>query len=345
MDTKERLTLEEADASTLIACEHRHRYRLAASLLGRRRVLDLCCGSGYGTAILAETAKQVHGVDVDAATIDRAAAKVAGSSPISFEVGDALEFLRRPDLLERFDALVCFEGLEHLQRLDAVLERLHELASAGMALIVSVPNSRAFGEDNEFHVTDFSWETAVERIGSLPGASILTQYLAEGSILCSADGELARAGGQVVLGDRHEPEYANHYVVCVGLGTVETDATMQMEAAPVANRYMQNLQRANASLRGVNHRLTRARLGKSDSAAGTLVAKYEDVTERLARVERDHHALVAEHDGWVRRCLDAEAREEALRAQLSETERRLEPLLVRAALRAVSRDDRSGQQS
>ena len=53
MDVVERLTLEAAQADTMVACEHRHRYEFAAALCDGRRVLDLCCGSGYGSAILA----------------------------------------------------------------------------------------------------------------------------------------------------------------------------------------------------------------------------------------------------------------------------------------------------
>ncbi|ADB53863.1 class I SAM-dependent methyltransferase [Conexibacter woesei] len=337
MDTKERLTLEEASAPTLIACEHRHRYRLAASLLRDKRVLDLCCGSGYGASILAETAGSVHGVDFDAATIGDAAARVSAEVPVSFEVGDAVDFLQRPDVLERFDAVVCFEGLEHLHRLDAMLERLHELAAAGMTMIVSVPNSRGLEEDNEYHVTDFSWEEAVERIGSIPGATMLTQYLAEGSLLCKADSDRSEVDGHVVLGDRNEPEYANHYVVCVGVDADEVDAVMEVEAAPVANRYMRNLERANSSLRITNQRLAQHRLGRSDSGAGALVAKYEAATARLRQLEEEQAALVAEHEGWVHRCLDAEAREQELRERLADAERRLDPLLVRAVVKAVAR--------
>src|SRR5258708_16667252 len=104
MDVVERLTLEAARADTMLAREHRHRYEFAAQLCAGARVLDLCCGSGYGTEILASTAAEVVGVDNDAATIDLAQATLAPS----FELADALAFLTQ-DLPARFDVIVCFE--------------------------------------------------------------------------------------------------------------------------------------------------------------------------------------------------------------------------------------------
>lgn len=333
-ETKERLTREEASAATLIACEHRHRYTLGAALFAGKRVLDLCCGSGYGTLLLAESAHSVHGVDFDPGTIAHAAAAAPTGSAVSFEVGDALEFLQRPDIVERFDAIVCFEGLEHLHQLDATLERLRNLAEAGVTMILSVPNSRGLGEENEFHVTDFSWEEAVERIGSFPGATVLTQYLAEGSVLCGADEWRGVVGGEIVLEDRNEPEYANHFVICVGVEPTETLATLQLAASPLSNRYMRSIERANAALRLANRRLARAQLGKFDSSAASLVEEFRD---RTLALEKEYADLKLDYRGWIERGLAAEAREEELRQQVAALEARLNSLPVRAAEKLVKR--------
>ncbi|MFZ1155412.1 MAG: methyltransferase domain-containing protein, partial [Solirubrobacteraceae bacterium] len=153
MDIRERLSLESVSEHTVIACEHIHRYDFAAALCGGLRVLDLACGSGYGSAILAETATAVHGVDNDVATIDLAVATVGQRTEATFEVADAIAVLGG-DLSDRYDAIVCFEALEHLSDLESAVRGLREQAARGVQLIVSVPNSRAFEEDNEFHVTD-----------------------------------------------------------------------------------------------------------------------------------------------------------------------------------------------
>jgi 2-polyprenyl-3-methyl-5-hydroxy-6-metoxy-1,4-benzoquinol methylase len=342
----ERLTLEAATAPTLIACEHRHRYRFAASVLAGARVLDLCCGSGYGARVLAETAGAVHGVDIDATTIDTAAATISGPVPITFEAADALDFVRRADVSERFDAIVCFEGLEHLPELDRILERLRELAEGGMKMVLSVPNSEGLGEDNEFHLTDFSYEEALERIGSFPGATVLTQYLAEGSVITMTEPGGGEVDAHAVLDERDEPEYANHYIVCVGeaLSAALPDGLMQLEAAPLANRYMRNLERANKVLWRTNQRLGRSHLGKADSAAGALVAKYEAAAAALTDAQTRLEDLEREHQAWIARCLGAEAREEALRDQLRATQVRLSTMLANGLRKAVRRERRLGDQ-
>ncbi|HEU0315736.1 MAG TPA: class I SAM-dependent methyltransferase, partial [Solirubrobacteraceae bacterium] len=109
MGVQERLTLAAVAEPTLIAGEHLHRYEFAAALCAGLRVVDLCCGAGYGAEILATRAATVHGVDYDAATIDLATQALARDGTITFELADATAFLRR-DLRDRFDAIVCFEG-------------------------------------------------------------------------------------------------------------------------------------------------------------------------------------------------------------------------------------------
>ena len=54
--------------------EHWHRYHFAARWAMGRRVLDVACGEGYGTALLARTAAQVTGVDISTQAIGHAQA-------------------------------------------------------------------------------------------------------------------------------------------------------------------------------------------------------------------------------------------------------------------------------
>lgn len=284
MDVKERLSLEEVSEHTLIACEHRHRYELAAELASGLRVVDLCCGSGYGTAILAETAGEVHGVDIDAATVDLAAATVGRETEATFEARDALAFLRE-DLAERFDVIVCFEGLEHLPDVEGAFRELRRHSEAGVRIIASIPNSKAFEEENDFHLTDFGWEEAREAWEDFDGAVMLFQYLAEGSVILadSADDLDAR----LINLDYGGPEFANHYLVAVGFDPEAVNAAhrarAQLTVAPVYNRYMRILERANVELRRRNAQLARGLIGRADSAAASFVSRLE---QRVAELEQ-----------------------------------------------------------
>src|SRR4051812_14059261 len=55
-----------------IELEHLHRYLVAAHLCESKDVLDVACGNGYGSYILAQIAREVCGVDVDPETIHHA---------------------------------------------------------------------------------------------------------------------------------------------------------------------------------------------------------------------------------------------------------------------------------
>ena len=48
-----------------IGYEHLHRYAFATQFVRNKRVLDLASGEGYGSNLLAKTAKQVVGIDID----------------------------------------------------------------------------------------------------------------------------------------------------------------------------------------------------------------------------------------------------------------------------------------
>ena len=88
---------------------------------------------------------------------------------MSFEAADAIEFLGR-ELDESWDAIVCFEGIEHFKDPGSAATALHRLADRGMRLVISIPNSRTFGEKNEFHLTDFGFDEAMDLFAQLGDA-------------------------------------------------------------------------------------------------------------------------------------------------------------------------------
>lgn len=321
MDVVERLALSAVEAHSLIAVEHLHRYDLAAELCRGLRTVDLGCGSGYGTRALRETCPAVTGIDNDQATIDVARQTIGRDVDVTFEVADALEFLKR-DLESEFDAIVMFETLEHLPGVDSVFEALRRHAHRGIRIVLSVPNSRWFEEDNPHHQTDFGYEEVTDAFAGFDDCTILYQFLAEGSLIRSIDG--GDVAGRLVATERGEPEYANHFIACVNLSEALARlpdwARMHLEAAPLYNRYMRNLERAHRELHRTNARLAGAKLGKSDSAAVSVLAKIErerqlleelrlkyeydpsSLTERQAHLRRidELHAQALDLEGQIR---------------------------------------------
>ena len=110
--TGERVVLGRSDhAAEEYELEHVSRYIFARAYARDRFVVDVACGTGYGSAILAEAgATLVHGYDVDPASIEFASREWAGPG-VSFAVADACLL---PEGDATVDAVVTFETIEHL---------------------------------------------------------------------------------------------------------------------------------------------------------------------------------------------------------------------------------------
>lgn len=139
----------ETMGGRLLEAEHVARYRWATALVAGNRVLDAGCGTGYGSDLLAEAATEVVGVDVDpGAFADREPRR----SNVSLTVADLRAL---PDELGRFDAVVCFEVLEHLDDPDPALDGLVRVLAPGGILVVSSPNRDVYPPGNPYHKHEF----------------------------------------------------------------------------------------------------------------------------------------------------------------------------------------------
>lgn len=116
--------------------DHVARYEWAASLLETgETVLDLGCGAGYGSSILAAKAAGVTGLDRDPAAIRYAETHY---KPINVNYR-ARDFNTWGPSFGRFSTAVCFEVIEHIEDPITLLSDLN-----AERLIASVPNELVF---------------------------------------------------------------------------------------------------------------------------------------------------------------------------------------------------------
>jgi O-antigen biosynthesis protein len=135
-----------------IVYEHFHRYLWAAGLVRGRRVLDLGSGEGFGAALLAATAAEVVGVDVDPAAVEHARRNYARDG-LTFQTGSALDLGAFAS--GSFGAVVAFEMIEHVSEQERLLDEVRRVLAEDGILFVSTPDrdrySEAAGQVNEFH--------------------------------------------------------------------------------------------------------------------------------------------------------------------------------------------------
>jgi hypothetical protein len=162
--------------------EHVARYAFARGYARGKRVLDAGCGTGYGSAELAQSAAEVTGVDIAPDAIEYASANY----PIA-----GLRFLEAsctivPFPAESFDLVVAFEVIEHLTDYRAFLNECARVLTREGLLIVSSPNKRYYAETrsatgpNPFHEHEFEAGEFVRELERVfPNVRLLLQNRVE----------------------------------------------------------------------------------------------------------------------------------------------------------------------
>ena len=131
--------------------EHIHRYVFARGLVRGKRVLDAACGEGYGSALLADFAASVVGVDVSSDAIEHAQDRYQAEG-LEFRQADCLAL---PFGDDEFECIASFETLEHLEEQEQLLSEFRRVLKPGGFLLISTPDKAIYtdklGNNNEFH--------------------------------------------------------------------------------------------------------------------------------------------------------------------------------------------------
>jgi len=132
---------------------HLERYQFAGKHLKPGLIVDIACGLGYGSYLLAtEYAHKVSnilGIDVDQEAIRFARAKYRHPS-IQFIVDDAFTFVPHKML----DSIVSLETIEHLRAPGEFIKRISNNLVKGGRFIASVPITPSM-DANPYHLHDF----------------------------------------------------------------------------------------------------------------------------------------------------------------------------------------------
>lgn len=137
--------------------EHVARYRFAEALVGGRRAVDVGCGVGYGSQILAAKAERVFALDFAPAAVAQGRDGFDADN-IRWLAGDGSRMPLRDDSV---DVIVAFEVIEHLEDWKGFLAETRRVLHSDGQLLVSTPNRPYYEESrtepNPFHVHEFDY--------------------------------------------------------------------------------------------------------------------------------------------------------------------------------------------
>jgi SAM-dependent methyltransferase len=312
--------------------EHVARYVFAGRFARGGRVLDLGCGTGYGTADLARVAASAVGVDLASDAI------AYGQQHFS-----AARFLQCsatavPFPSGSFDLVTAFEVMEHLRDWRGLLaEARRTLATTGM-LIVSTPNKRYYAEaratsgPNPFHEHEFEYQEFRAALGELfPHVQILFQDRIEafafydGASTPNTEAALARPSG--------DPETANFFI-----GVCSCSPLPPLPSFLYAPRAANLLREREEHIRLLEHELAQVRtwLDHTTSDRNDVQRQLESEQARALQIITELNDENHRKTGWaleIEQRFTAEVEQRA--AQLAETVR----LLDRAEATVIERTD------
>lgn len=334
--TGERYIPENSPAD--VAYEHWHRYFYAQQFVAGRNVLDIACGVGYGSALLAGTAASVVGVDLDPETVSYASSRHVLSN-LSFATGSVADIPVPGKAV--FDVIVSFETIEHVdaEAQAAFLREVKRLLKPDGLLLISTPdanfyNDRVAGYKNPFHVREFDRQGFLAFLGgAFAQVACVSQCPVWGSYIHVPGREAGRLvaygmeyGESGIKPVRDAAENTYLIAVCSNAPVPELPFSVSIDKS---HQHFKELLRDQATHRN-RWAATEAELRQGLDAAS---AEVDRTQERLAAADRELHGarealataerqireqstVLDQQKGLVQLLADREATVTALRRQV-----------------------------
>ncbi|MBL0156268.1 MAG: methyltransferase domain-containing protein [Bryobacterales bacterium] len=233
--TGERLVPGQVDQD--LFNEHISRYAFASRLARNKRVLDIACGMGYGSAALAKVAASVVGLDLSQEAVT-AARESYRESNLQFLAAPAQQI---PFADHTFDLIVAFEVIEHLNDWSVLLLEAQRLLSPGGQFIVSTPNINYYAETrktagpNPYHQHEFQFEEfRTELTAVFPSVTLFLQNHVGAISFQPVSGSGILAAETATDRVTAEPE-ASHFFVAVCALTHQTGAPQYLYLPTATN--------------------------------------------------------------------------------------------------------------
>ncbi len=128
---------------------HLSRYEFATKFISKDDfVLDIACGSGYGSNLIGAISKKVFAVDIDKNVIEDNRKKYKNNN-IEFINCNAINL--REHIKEKVNVVISLETIEHLDEIEQNLfmKELKNIMNENAILIISTPNKTNYSPNTE----------------------------------------------------------------------------------------------------------------------------------------------------------------------------------------------------
>jgi ubiquinone/menaquinone biosynthesis C-methylase UbiE/uncharacterized coiled-coil protein SlyX len=137
-----------------IELEHLHRYLQACEISSEKVVLDIASGEGYGSAMLANYADKVMGVDISAEAVKHARRRYKKNN-LEYMVGSCAD-IPLPDA--SVDLVVSFETIEHHDQHIKMMQEIKRVLRPTGSLLISSPDKYNYSVEpsycNPYHIKE-----------------------------------------------------------------------------------------------------------------------------------------------------------------------------------------------
>jgi 2-polyprenyl-3-methyl-5-hydroxy-6-metoxy-1,4-benzoquinol methylase len=150
--------LENLDEASNLIKNHISRYLFACSILpSGGTVLDIACGSGYGSKMLADHGLNVISIDISKEAIEFAI-KYNGHKRIKWMCEDIKNIGELN--FKNLDGIVCFETLEHIESgQEEIIKKFSEILAPLGTAVCSIPLNHP---DEIWHKRKFNFKQREE---------------------------------------------------------------------------------------------------------------------------------------------------------------------------------------
>lgn len=298
--------------------EHIARYLFASRLAKRKRVLDIACGLGYGSAELAKSARTVCAIDIATQAVVEASRRYQ-SPNLSFMAASATR-LPFPDA--SFDLIVAFEVIEHLEEWPALLSEARRLIAPGGQVIISTPNQSFYAQTrktagpNPFHVHEFQYAEFREALRT--HFSSVTLYLQNHAAVISIQPDHAHHGLELAVEEPAPNPETSHFFLAVCAMSPQTGSPLYVYLPAAANvlkeredhiaklraeldrkdEWLQQLKQDHAALLTAHHELEDSK-AKAVAWAQRLDEEIDAATRRIADLDNQILEMRTETDAMV----------------------------------------------